>query len=100
MARRGELKGMIEDRIAQEPRDAWASIFNNSGQMWGPANRLHEAPLDKGLMARNLYHRVKRLDGVEQWVTRQPLVFSNYENAPLTPAPKLGADNKKILGET
>ena len=100
VARRGELKGMIEDRIAQEPRDALESVFNNSGQMWGPANRLHEAPHDKGLMARNLYHRVKRLDGVEQWVTRQPLVFSNYENAPLTPAPQLGADNKKILGET
>ena len=97
VARRGELKGMIEDRIRQRARDEWASIFEQTDQMWGPANTLNEAPFDRGLMARELYHRLKRNDGVEQWITRQPIVFSNYQNAPLAPAPELGANNEDLL---
>ena len=34
--------------------------------------------------------RLRRADGHEQWVVRQPVKFSAFDNAPLTRAPTLG----------
>lgn len=98
-ARRGELKGVISDRIIQKTRDEWAILLDASDQMWGPVNRLKDVPRDPALIARGLFERMQRSDGVEQWATRQPLQFSAYENVPISPAPDVGEHNGDVFGQ-
>ena len=88
--RRTRLHARIAGAIAAQPFTHWEAVFEASGQMWGPANRIADLPDDPQIRARGLMERLTRADGVAQWVLRQPIRFSAYENAPLTPAPGLG----------
>lgn len=87
---RDVLRARIAAKIAKKPRLHWEAVFTASGQMWGPAHRLHEVADDPHVAARGMMERLTRADGVDQWVIRQPVKFSAYENAPLARAPELG----------
>ncbi|MEO1328300.1 MAG: CoA transferase, partial [Pseudomonadota bacterium] len=91
-ARRAEIKARIAEAIRTRPRADWEAILEAGAQMWGPANRLAELPEDPHVVARGLMARLTRADGAAQWVVRQPVRFSAYENAPLRPAPILDGD--------
>lgn len=91
VARRDEIKALIGAVIARRSLADWEAVLEASGQMWGPVNRLEDVPGDAHVMARGLVERMTRADGASQWVVRQPVRFSAYSNAPLSPAPVLGA---------
>lgn len=95
VAQRTVLHARIAGAIAAQPFAHWEAVFGASGQMWGPANRIADLPDDPQIRARGLMQRLTRADGVAQWVLRQPIRFSAYENAPLTPAPGLGEHDGK-----
>ncbi len=89
VARRAELRDRIAAVIARRSRAEWAPVFEASGQMWGPVNRLAELPGDPQMQARGRFGRIARADGGEQWVVRQPVRFSAWDDAPLRRAPVL-----------
>jgi len=97
-ARYAELHGIIATAIRRRPRAEWAAIFDESDQMWGPANLLKDVPQDPHVVARGLLKRLTRADGTEQWVGVQPIKFSAYENRPLTRAPRLGEHQDAKFG--
>lgn len=89
VAQRSALRAEIARVVAAKPFTHWSRLFEASGQMWGPANRLADLPEDPQIRARDLMARLTRADGMEQWVLRQPIRFSHYRNAPLSRAPTL-----------
>lgn len=89
VAERAALRDRIAATIATRNRAEWERIMDASGQMWGPVNRLADLPHDPQLQARGILHELTRADGVQQWVVRQPIRFSEYGNAPLICAPAL-----------
>ena len=89
VGQRAVLKARIGGAIATQPFAHWAEVLERAGQMWGPVNRLSDLPADPHVAARGLLDRVTRADGTEQWVVRQPIRFSAWENAPLVRAPAL-----------
>ncbi|MEO1226157.1 MAG: CaiB/BaiF CoA-transferase family protein [Pseudomonadota bacterium] len=90
VARRAEFKARIADVIKTKPRDHWAEVLDASDQMWGPVNALGDLATDPHILARGLMQRLMRADGAEQWIVRQPIRFSAYDNAPLSRAPGVG----------
>jgi len=89
VARRAGLRDRIAAVIATRTRAEWEPVMEAAGQMWGPVNRLAELPDDPQFQARGLFCRVSRADGGEQWVVRQPVRFSAWDDAALTRAPML-----------
>ncbi len=87
---RQELQRRIAGEIARFPFSHWASRFEASGQMWGPAHALKDVGGDPQIAARGLIETLERTDGTAQPVVRQPIRFSAYANAPLRRAPDLG----------
>ncbi|CUH66572.1 Formyl-coenzyme A transferase [Thalassovita gelatinovora] len=96
VARRAELVGKIAERIRRKPFAHWQTLFEASGQMWGPALKRGELADDPQLQTRKIFAEVVRQDGTQQRVIRQPIKFSAFDNAPLRPATRVGEHN----GET
>jgi len=88
-AQRAGLKARIAAAIATRTRAAWEPVMEEAGQMWGPVNRLSDLPDDPHLQARGLLSRITRADGGDQWVVRQPVLFSAWARPDLTRAPAL-----------
>lgn len=103
VANRSTLRERIAAVVATRDRAQWETVLEASGQMWGPANRLADLPSDPHLQARGILHKLTRADGSKQWVVRQPVRFSEYDNAPLRRAPMLdehrGARFGGVTGE-
>lgn len=89
VARREELRQRIAAVIAGRTRAEWEPVMERAGQMWGPVNRLSDLPQDPHVKTRGLLQRIVRADAGEQWVVRQPVRFSAWDNAPLSRAPML-----------
>lgn len=89
VAQRAALQGRIAAVIATRSRAEWQPVMEEAGQMWGPVNRLADLPDDPHIRARGLLAPLTRADGGTQWVVRQPVQFSAYDNAALTRAPTL-----------
>ena len=89
VAQRTALQGRIAAVIATRSRADWQPVMEAAGQMWGPVNRLADLPGDPHIRARDLLAPLTRADGGTQWVVRQPIRFSAYDNVPLTRAPTL-----------
>ena len=99
VADRTALRDRIAAVIVGRDRSEWETVLEASGQMWGPANRLSDLPHDPHLRVRGLLQELTRADGGTQWVVRQPIRFSEYENAPLTRAPKLDEHRGARFGD-
>jgi crotonobetainyl-CoA:carnitine CoA-transferase CaiB-like acyl-CoA transferase len=95
--RRAEIKAAIASRIATKSYDAWEPILDAHDQMFGPAYDRADVVNDPHLKARGVFETLRRDDGSEQIVVRQPLKFSEFVNAPLTPSPAIGRDNTALL---
>ena len=90
VAREAELRAKVAGAIRQRTRAEWEAVFDATDQMWGPAHLLSDVRTDPQVLARGLIEQITRADGSAQWVARQPIKFSAYDNAPLTRAPRLG----------
>ncbi len=93
LPRRAELKDVIAAKIAAKTYAEWENILTEADQMFGPAHDRDEVVDDPHLVARGLFESLMRKDGGMQTVIRQPLQFSGFANAPVTPSPAVGEHN-------
>jgi crotonobetainyl-CoA:carnitine CoA-transferase CaiB-like acyl-CoA transferase len=98
-ARRQEIKAVIASRIATKSYGDWEPIMVAYDQMFGPAYDRADVINDPHLQARGVFETLMRADRSEQIVVRQPLKFTGFTNAQLTPSPAVGADNAALLSK-
>jgi crotonobetainyl-CoA:carnitine CoA-transferase CaiB-like acyl-CoA transferase len=97
--KRAEIKAAIANRIATKSYAEWEPILEAHDQMFGPAHDRAEVINDPHLQSRGIFETLRRADNSEQIVVRQPLKFSGFDNAPLTPSPAIGADNVALVSK-
>ncbi len=96
VARRGEANDRLRAVFATRPRDAWIAHLWEADVTALPAHEAHEVRSDRHVAARGLFETYAGADGAPTWAVRQPVRYSGYDNAPLTPAPGLGEDNDTL----
>ncbi|MDH5856469.1 CaiB/BaiF CoA transferase family protein [Lampropedia aestuarii] len=95
---RAEFRQTIARALQQQPRAHWTTQLDQAGVPWSPVYTLEEVPLDAQLDSRGLFETVASGDGSTQVHIRQPLKFSGYGQAPLSPAPALGEHQALLDG--
>jgi crotonobetainyl-CoA:carnitine CoA-transferase CaiB-like acyl-CoA transferase len=98
VGRRDEINGAIREAVAKQPFEHWDRVFTASDQMFGPAHDRADVASDPHAIARKLIETFVHPDGRKQIVLRQPLKFHGYENAAITPSPKVGEHNDALFG--
>lgn len=87
------MKAAIAGVIAEKDYSTWVALLEGADQMFGPALDRGEVASDPQMVARNMFTTITRANGEQQLVVRQPIKFAGFENAPLSPSPKVGQHN-------
>jgi crotonobetainyl-CoA:carnitine CoA-transferase CaiB-like acyl-CoA transferase len=99
IARSIELRRIVAERIAAQPRAHWAPIFEAKAIPWGPVNRHEEVVRDPHFQARQLFQAIQRPDGVTERHVVQPLKFLDFASRIARPAPTLDEHADEVLRE-
>ncbi len=87
-----DLEPEIEAIFRQKPRDEWLALFADKDACVEPVNSVEEMLEDPQVQARGYL----RMEAGKPVGMATPFVFARKER---TPAPKLGADTRALLGE-
>ncbi len=98
LANRALLCGMIEDIIKQKPCSHWLKVLEGADVPCSPVLELHDA-----VKSEQVVHNQSLMSlgepGKQYAVVRSPIRVDEWESAPPTPAPTLGADTAAVLGD-
>ena len=95
LANRSVLIGELERIFATRPRDQWLEVLEAADVPTSPVLELHDA-----VKTEQVRHNgsIRTLQGGAQ-VAACPVRAAQWDEAPDTPAPRLGADTKAVLNE-
>lgn len=95
IARRQELRALLQGAIGAKPRTFWETEFDRSGIPWSPLLGLAEVIKDPHFRARGMFAEVRRPDGSVEHHVVQPIKFAGAITELRLPAPDLGEHSGK-----
>lgn len=99
MARRGELKEMIDERMQGQPREHWIERLNAAGVPCGRVKNLAEVFQDPQVLSQEMVLEIDQRDGRRVKTTGFPIKLAETPCAVQHPVPELGADTSDVLRE-
>jgi len=99
MARRGELKELIDARMAPEPRAHWIEKLNAAGVPCGRVKDLAEVFDDPQVLSQEMVLEIDQGDGRVVRTTGFPIKLADTPCAVHRPVPDLGAHTDDVLAE-
>ncbi len=97
VARRGEINGIVSDRIATGTRDHWIELLNGAGVPCGRVMDLAEVTADPQIAAQEMVLDVEHPGHGSVQMTGFPIKMSGTPCRIVRPAPELGADTDDVL---
>ncbi|MDZ7713483.1 MAG: CoA transferase [Rhodovibrio sp.] len=99
MARRGELKEMIDARMRDHPREQWIETLNAAGVPCGRVKDLAEVFDDPQVLSQEMVLEIDQGDGRRVKTTGFPIKLAETPCRVQRPVPELGADAADVLSE-
>jgi crotonobetainyl-CoA:carnitine CoA-transferase CaiB-like acyl-CoA transferase len=99
MARRDELKEMIDARMRRQPRAHWIETLNAAGVPCGKVMNLAEVFDDPQVLSQEMVLEIDQGDGRTVKTTGFPIKLEETPCAVYHPVPELGADTADVLRE-
>lgn len=94
-----EIVAGIDEALSARTRDEWGAIFDEVGIIWGPVLGLHEVVDDPQAGALGIFPHLED-EAIGSYPTvSSPIRFHTADVGPRTPAPRLGADTRSVLGD-
>ncbi len=92
-----ELVDLIDEVMLTKPRDAWGSIFDQVGIVWGPVMALHEVVKDPQAEAIGIFPELSEKTIGKYRTVNSPMRFQNARVEPRGPAPRSGEHTQQVL---
>lgn len=99
MARREELRELINSRMSGQTRDHWLSVLNRAGVPCGEVKDLAQVFADPQITAQDMVIEAPWQDGPRQKVPGFPVKLGGTPCTIHRPVPQLGGDTERILAE-